>query len=311
MRLFISHASEDQDEFVRPLAEALRHDYDVWYAPYKLTIGDSLLGKINEGLGSCDFGIVVLSHSFFSKKWPQAELDGLFALESTSRKIILPIWKDVSVEDVRTFSPILAGRLAVPSSEGVQAVVAEIKRAVEVSERTRELTILESATQRVRKLDQSLTEKREAERLLNSTKGMQLVSKELQLLFGTLKSVLSEVGANSEILKFTFSEPRDREFYAHTAYGLILALRMRNLYVNSASDCVLKVNFLHWKTGQFGEPRAADSIHETELNPSFRSPERVIWNARQQRKTYGTEELVGVVITDFTKEIERRTSAHD
>jgi hypothetical protein len=44
--LFISHASEDRD-FVRPLAEALCQEYDVWYSEYELTLGDSLLQKID------------------------------------------------------------------------------------------------------------------------------------------------------------------------------------------------------------------------------------------------------------------------
>src|SRR2546426_3995304 len=50
---------------------------------------------------SCDFGVVVLSPAFFSKKWPQAELDGLFALETVTRKIILPVWKDISENEVK------------------------------------------------------------------------------------------------------------------------------------------------------------------------------------------------------------------
>src|SRR5882724_7671129 len=120
-RLFISHASEDKDDFVRPLAEALRVHCDVWYDEYSLKLGDSLLEEINKGLGSCDYGVVVLSHHFFTKKWPRAELDGLFALETTTRKIILPVWRDVSSDDVLAFSPILAGRLAVRDSEGPPA----------------------------------------------------------------------------------------------------------------------------------------------------------------------------------------------
>jgi len=68
MRLFISHASEDKKDFVEPLAEALRQVYDVWYDKYVLRLGDSLLRKINEGLASCDFGVVVLSPHFFAKK---------------------------------------------------------------------------------------------------------------------------------------------------------------------------------------------------------------------------------------------------
>jgi hypothetical protein len=62
IKLFLSHASEDQEDFVRPLAEALMPDFEVWYAPYKLTFGDSLLKRIDEGLKSCDYGIVIFTH---------------------------------------------------------------------------------------------------------------------------------------------------------------------------------------------------------------------------------------------------------
>jgi hypothetical protein len=113
MLLFICHASEDQADFVRPLAEALKKEHDVWYSEYQLTLGDSLLQKIDQSLASCDFGGVVLSKAFFAKKWPRAELDGLFALETQSRKIIPPAWKEISEEEIKAHSPILAGRLAV------------------------------------------------------------------------------------------------------------------------------------------------------------------------------------------------------
>lgn len=91
----------------------------VWYDEYELTMGDSLLGKINAGLASCDYGVVVLSPAYFKKKWPQAELDGLFALEQPNRKVILPIWKDIDEAEVRAFSSILAGRIGVPASIGI------------------------------------------------------------------------------------------------------------------------------------------------------------------------------------------------
>jgi hypothetical protein len=41
--LFICHASEDKDGFVRPLAETLRtKGLKVWYDEFTLTLGDSL-----------------------------------------------------------------------------------------------------------------------------------------------------------------------------------------------------------------------------------------------------------------------------
>ena len=80
---FISHVSEDKEEFVRPLAEKLReHGIKVWYDDFAFTIGDSLRRKIDNGLAHSRFGIVVLSDHFFSKNWPQVELDGLVAKET-------------------------------------------------------------------------------------------------------------------------------------------------------------------------------------------------------------------------------------
>jgi hypothetical protein len=137
MMLFICHASEDRDDFVRPLAEALSKEYEkIWYSEYELTLGDRLLEKIDQGLATCDFGIVVLSKSFFEKKWPRAELDGLFARETLSRKMILPIWKDITESEVKVYSPILASRLAVSPTAGLPKVLEEIGRAVGVFEST-------------------------------------------------------------------------------------------------------------------------------------------------------------------------------
>src|SRR5437762_11699711 len=160
MRLFICHVSEDQVSFVRPLADALSVDFKVWYSEYELRLGDSLLGKITEGLRSSDFGIVVLSKAFFKrKKWSEAELRGLFALETESRKVILPIRYGVTTDEVTAYSPILGDRLSVSADEGLPKVVEEIKLAVGMLERGRQLTALNSAAERVRKLELTLSGK--------------------------------------------------------------------------------------------------------------------------------------------------------
>lgn len=125
--VFISHASEDKEEFVRPLAAELsRLGLRVWYDEWTLTMGDSLRQKIDEGLASSDYGVVVVSRSFFSKNWTRAELDGLFAREMQGRKVILPVWHDITKEEVLKHSPMLAGKLASIAENGVEAVAAEV-----------------------------------------------------------------------------------------------------------------------------------------------------------------------------------------
>lgn len=48
--VFISHATEDKEELVRPLAVALQgHGLSVWYDEFELRVGDSLRRKIDAG----------------------------------------------------------------------------------------------------------------------------------------------------------------------------------------------------------------------------------------------------------------------
>jgi len=121
---FICHASEDKDAFVHPLALALKQaGAKVWCDKFCLRIGDSLRRKIDEGLRECRFGIVVLSKHFFERKWPQRELDGLAQREEGT---ILPVWHGVTADDVRGYSPSLAGIVASQSAAGLTTVVQEI-----------------------------------------------------------------------------------------------------------------------------------------------------------------------------------------
>lgn len=114
---FISHASGDKEEIVRPLAEALiTKGLRVWYDEFELKVGDSLRRKIDAGLSKSRFGVVVLSLAFFARNWPQYELDGLVAKEVAGGKAILPIWHRVSKDDVMRYSPTLADRFGLSTS---------------------------------------------------------------------------------------------------------------------------------------------------------------------------------------------------
>ena len=115
--VFISHASEDKEEFVKPLVEALQTaGYKVWYDDFTLKVGDSLRRSIDNGLKNSRYGIVVLSSAFFAKNWTQYELDGLVTREMEGHKVILPIWHMVSKNQVQNYSPTLADKKAINSS---------------------------------------------------------------------------------------------------------------------------------------------------------------------------------------------------
>lgn len=134
MKIFISHATEDKDKVARPLAKALQKlGHEIWYDEYSLKLGDSLTAEIDRGLIECDYGVVIFSKSFFSKKWTQKELAGLVAREtssSTGKTIILPIWHDINAEEIKQYSPTLADRIAVSTKGGLKKVVDEIVKVV-------------------------------------------------------------------------------------------------------------------------------------------------------------------------------------
>lgn len=111
--VFISHASEDKDDVVRPLANALKGEgLRVWYDEFELRIGSSLRQTIDRGIARSRFGVVVLSGSFFSKGWPAYELDGLVTRTVSGEQVLLPVWHDVTKQQVMDFSPSLADKLA-------------------------------------------------------------------------------------------------------------------------------------------------------------------------------------------------------
>lgn len=114
---FISYASEDGETFVRPLAKALKSaGIKIWYDDFSLSIGDSLREKIDYGLAHSRFGVAVLSPHFFEKSWPQYELDAIIEQVIENKQRILPIWYNLTHDELMKISPALAGRLAIDAS---------------------------------------------------------------------------------------------------------------------------------------------------------------------------------------------------
>ncbi|MBA2617677.1 MAG: TIR domain-containing protein [Rubrobacter sp.] len=125
--VFISHASQDKEDFVEPLAGLLSEmGLRVWYDDFVLKVGDSLRQSIDRGITNSEYGLVVLSPHFFAKRWTERELDGLTAREVAGRrKLILPIWHNVGYEDVLEYSPTLADKLALDTGKMSLEEIAE------------------------------------------------------------------------------------------------------------------------------------------------------------------------------------------
>jgi hypothetical protein len=130
--VFISHASEDKDAVARPLALALQEaGITVWYDEFTLRIGDSLRRNIDQGIAKSRFGLVILSPSFFAKGWPQYELDGLVTRTVSGKQVMLPVWHELTADEVAEHSPSLADKVARDTAEySIAEIAAEIAEVI-------------------------------------------------------------------------------------------------------------------------------------------------------------------------------------
>jgi hypothetical protein len=111
--VFVCHASEDKESVALPLTnELIASGLTVWYDQFSLKMGDSLRRSIDRGVAGSRFGVVILSPNFFHKDWTQYELDGLVTRAVSDDQVILPIWHEVTKQEVIDYSPSLADKLA-------------------------------------------------------------------------------------------------------------------------------------------------------------------------------------------------------
>lgn len=117
--VFVSHAWEDKESFVDDFVEALKSlGIKVWYDTSQIKWGDSMRERIDGGLKKSRFGVAVLSPDYIAenKYWTKAELDGLFQLESVNGKTLLPIWHNLTKQQVMNYSPIIANKKAMTTA---------------------------------------------------------------------------------------------------------------------------------------------------------------------------------------------------
>jgi hypothetical protein len=309
-KLFISHATEDQPELVRPLAEALSGEYEVWYAEYQLVVGMSLFEEISKGLASSDHGIVVLSPHFFAKKWPQQELNGLFTLEEKDKKVILPVWHGVTQEEVKSYSPILADRVAAKSEEGLEVVVNEIKRAVSYFDRGKAVQTATSGLSRLRSALQRKAEIDRSESIVSSNAGVAAASetgrKTVDLLVSRVKALLDEGIAGIRI-----DEPNGNNvlYFANVWLGsLCLRAEYANTVVNSARDARLTMTLMNAELSPWGQMRKHNQVERERYALFVNQSDTRLWKPEDEGPAITPDKLVNEWIGKLSDEMDETMS---
>ncbi|WP_315306504.1 TIR domain-containing protein, partial [Enterococcus devriesei] len=111
--IFISYASEDS-EYVDKLEKSFKNaNFSVWIDKSNIGWGQSIRQSIDNGLAKSKFELIVLSSKYIQKHWTGYELDGILNKESsTGRQMVLPLWHNVTKDEIDKKSPSLSNRLA-------------------------------------------------------------------------------------------------------------------------------------------------------------------------------------------------------
>ena len=130
--VFISHSSAESD-FVDSLATHLRHlGLKACYDTRSFNYGGSLLSTMDDGIRTSRLCIAVLSPDYLNSYWCKNELEAILQIEKHNDcRVLLPIWHKVNYQDIVSFSPIVASRKAMSSTNMSTAEMAiEVNRLI-------------------------------------------------------------------------------------------------------------------------------------------------------------------------------------
>ena len=96
----------------------------VWFDEFSLRVGAKLRESIERGLKEATKCVLILTPHFLANiGWTNAEFNAVFTRELVkSSNVVLPVWCDVTRDQVYEYSPALADRMAVQWSLGVDEV---------------------------------------------------------------------------------------------------------------------------------------------------------------------------------------------
>ena len=126
--VFLSYAISDRIEIVNELAYKLEDaGIKIWYSRNHLALGKNLDETIREGLIKSRHGILVITHNYLGRAWPQLEFHALWAREGTR---IFPIWHEITAEEIERYDSRLAKYWAIDTKLGIDQVVKNIVDAI-------------------------------------------------------------------------------------------------------------------------------------------------------------------------------------
>jgi len=282
--------------------------YEVWFDEFSLKVGESIFQSVSNGLRDCDFGVVILSPYYLRKKWTADELKGLFAMETAMRRIILPVWLNVTQADVLAFSPILADRNAAQASSGVESVAQALELAIASASEVRAQDDGMRALDRAIKLSESVGERERSARLLDLSDGVKLVREQaatiIDAVIGKAKDLAEQAPALKLSVKFGETSYGSRYVNVYGRDGILERLELKRQYSNSAASDSITIALMRYTEDDEWNNRPATVMNSISLGPFISSEDRVFWQVKD--KLYSSAELIEYALDELITELEGR-----
>lgn len=122
--VFLCHAWDDRRTTAKELNDALNHaGVSVWFSENSVSLGSNLMREIDKGLSKSRAGLVLVTASFIDTIKNQGvadkELSALLA-----RDLLVPIVHEVTYDDLREESPLLASRSGLDTAHDTMGEIA-------------------------------------------------------------------------------------------------------------------------------------------------------------------------------------------
>lgn len=125
-KAFLCHATPDKDIYVLPFGKYLAcKGIDPWVDGWELRPGDSLLTKIEFGIGDADYFLPFLSPRSADRPWVRSEIEMAVARKMLNKLRIIPVLIGVSFEDIPLFLQTILG-VKVTGEEGIPAAAQRV-----------------------------------------------------------------------------------------------------------------------------------------------------------------------------------------
>jgi nucleoside phosphorylase len=125
-RAFLCHATADKETYVGPVSRYLASKgIDPWVDEWEIRPGDSLLRKVEGGIGGAGFFLPFLSARSLDRPWVQAEIEMAVTQKFVDKVRIIPVLIGVRMEEIPLFLRTILG-VRIDGPEAIPAAAQKI-----------------------------------------------------------------------------------------------------------------------------------------------------------------------------------------